>query len=138
MGSSPRFWTPHQLESAPDGCHVLKGVKTSLTLLCAALMQRSITSNSVGVGRPNMIPQNLVLFHAGFSWQIHAEALKTVQAFVSKVQDAQASLPSQSQSPVNELVPGMSRLRQLWVLAAQCLSALAAQLGRIKPEPLIS
>ena len=69
-----------------------------------------------------------VLLFAGFSWQIHAAALKTVQAFVDKLQDTPSGLSSESQSLVNELVPGMPCTEQLSATVASLMSDMASGL----------
>lgn len=44
---------------------------------------------------------------AGFSWQIHAAALKTTQAFVAKLQEAaSASVPQEQAALFMDLIPG--------------------------------
>ena len=44
---------------------------------------------------------------AGFSWQIHAAALKTTQAFVAKLQeDESASVPQEQAALFMDLIPG--------------------------------
>ncbi len=44
---------------------------------------------------------------AGFSWQIHAAALKITQAFVAKLQEAEsASVPQEQAALFMDLIPG--------------------------------
>ena len=46
-------------------------------------------------------------WNAGFSWQIHAAALKTTQAFVAKLQEAEsASVPQEQAALFINLIPG--------------------------------
>lgn len=57
---------------------------------------------------------------AGFSWQIHAAALRTVQAFIEKLQAASsASLPQNQVVHLTHLVPGGHEQP----FALQCLSS---------------
>lgn len=50
--------------------------------------------------------------YAGFSWQIHAAALKATQAFINKLQEGSAesaNLPEDQAAFVACLVPGMPK-----------------------------
>ncbi len=51
--------------------------------------------------------RSVVCAIAGFSWQIHAAALKTTQAFVAKLQEAEpASVPQEQAALFMDLIPG--------------------------------
>lgn len=63
----------------------------------------------------------MVCAFAGFSWQIHAAALKTTQAFVAKLQEAEsASVPQEQAALFMDLIPGTLAHSSYVVDSKQC------------------